>query len=404
MNETGSTLGSFSFVEATENEGLDIQAIFGHAETDNDTNLFDEPQETRAAPASPEPRSTTAESVVSTVADNVSQMAFQQQEAENTQKGLFDKPPVFSYGGVKEDIKDTSMTFEELRIAKSEDFPELSDGKKVSWTVEYGKTVKAIADPKGTTILSVKKEVEQSPDFLNNLKKSKDKNPSCLVKPKVISQSKGIALYKGIFSTVEEARASDKNICLIPAKDGRVYELRKTEMGEFLAPKDNIAEFSTVRAGFIPALPRIPRRLIQQSIAFFRYFIGEKESFEALLHVYWDRKAKSFVLDVPHQQVSTVYLDADLQTKALPGERYLHYADIHSHNRMEARFSQADDLDELATRIYIVIGHLDRYFPTVAARISCGGVFYPIALGEVAEPTRALPQLAPYPAEQQKRN
>ena len=48
------------------------------------------------------------------------------------------------------------MTFDELRIAKSEDFPELAEGKKVSWTVEYGKTVKPITDPKGTTIASVK--------------------------------------------------------------------------------------------------------------------------------------------------------------------------------------------------------------------------------------------------------
>ena len=61
-------------------------------------------------------------------------------------------PPVFHYGSTREDITDPSMTFEELRIAKSEDFPELAVGKKVSWTVEYGKTIKVIIDPKGTVI------------------------------------------------------------------------------------------------------------------------------------------------------------------------------------------------------------------------------------------------------------
>ena len=59
------------------------------------------------------------------------------------------------------------MTFEELRIDKAEDFPELAEGKKVSWTVEYGKTVKTITDPKGTTIRSIKAEIETSRGGVN---------------------------------------------------------------------------------------------------------------------------------------------------------------------------------------------------------------------------------------------
>ena len=83
-------------------------------------------------------------------------VAEQEAKAEQkTAKSLFEKAPVLAYGSAREDITDPGMTFEELRIAKSADFPELSEGKKVSWTVEYGKTVKAITDPKGTTIASV---------------------------------------------------------------------------------------------------------------------------------------------------------------------------------------------------------------------------------------------------------
>ena len=74
----------------------------------------------------------------------------------------------------------------------------------MSWTVEYGKTVKAITDPKGATIAAIKKEIELSKPFLDNLKKAKDKNPDCLVKPKVTAQSKGIAAYKGVFASLEE--------------------------------------------------------------------------------------------------------------------------------------------------------------------------------------------------------
>ena len=184
-----------------------------------------------------------------------------QQEKKNTQQGLLEKPPVFAYGSAKDPIKDASMTFEELRIAKADDFPELAEGKRVSWTVEYGKTVKTITDPKGTTIQSIKTEIETSQKFLTELTKAKDKNPDCLVKPKVTAQSKGIAAYKGVFSSMEEARASDKTICLIPAGDGKVYELRKSELGEFIVPKNNVMEFPQIRAGFTPALPLIPMSL-----------------------------------------------------------------------------------------------------------------------------------------------
>lgn len=396
----------FSFVDAAESEGLDINAIFGNTGVSSDINPFDTsqtasgqnasapapaPRQASAPDAAPAPAVTQAQALSSEAAGDPAsvdliQSAFQKQDEENTRKGLFEKCPVFSYGGTTEEIKDPAMTFEELRIAKSEDFPELADVKKVSWTVEYGKSVRTINDPKGTTIASVKEALERSKDFLNNLKKAKDKSPTCFVKPKITSQSKGIASYKGIFATVEEARASDKTICLIPSGSGKVFELRKTEMGEFLVPKSKITEFSDVRAGFTPALPLIPRGLMRQIIGFFRHFMDQSRELEALVHIYWDREEETFVAYVPHQQVFRSYLDADLRMDALPEERYLHYTDIHSHNSMEARFSQTDDRDELATRLYIVIGRLDRYFPDITARMSCGGVYWQIDPAEIIEP------------------
>ena len=128
------------------------------------------------------------------------------------------------------------MTFEELRIRKSDDFTDLEEGKRVSWSVEYCGIRKEVKDPKGTTIISMKEMIERSREFLDALKKTKDKNPCCYVKPKVEMKTKGnAATYKGKFGSLEEARASDKVICLIPSNDGRIYELRKMEQGEFIA-------------------------------------------------------------------------------------------------------------------------------------------------------------------------
>lgn len=293
---------------------------------------------------------------------------------------LFDKPPVFAYGSAKDPIADSSMTFEELRITKADDFPELSDGKKVSWSVEYGKVSKPISDPKGTTIASIKEEIEKSKTFLDGLKKAKekDRNPDCFVRPRVTAQSKGIAAYKGIFGSVEDAKASDKTICLIPAQDGKVYELRKTEMGSFIAPKSKVIEFEKVRAGFIPALPLIPRSLIEKIISFFRSFMANNIEYEALVHIYWDKEQEEYRVIVPKQRVSKSDIYADLRESILPPERYIHYADVHSHNSMAARFSVTDDRDETATRLYFVIGKLDRFYPGISARFSCGGTYQEI--------------------------
>lgn len=65
--------------------------------------------------------------------------------AEETKTGLLNKPPVFKYAGATEDITDLSQTFEAIRKAKAEDFPELEDGKRVSWKMDYCGVVKNVS-------------------------------------------------------------------------------------------------------------------------------------------------------------------------------------------------------------------------------------------------------------------
>lgn len=155
--------------------------------------------------------------------------ATEQTKPSKAEQSFEDKLPVYTYGGATEEISDTSKTFDELRIEKSADFPELEEGKRVSWTVEYSKIIKNVTDPKGTSISKMKSSIETSKEFLDSLKKAKDKNPVCKVKPRVTAQSKGTA-YKGVFTTLEEAEASGKAISIVPARDCKVYEIRNTEI------------------------------------------------------------------------------------------------------------------------------------------------------------------------------
>ena len=63
----------------------------------------------------------------------------------------------------------------------------------------------------------------------------------------------------------------------------------------------------------------------------------------------------------------------------------LHVMDIHSHNFMKAYFSTTDDADEKATRLYTVIGRLDKMLPDILTRISVGGKFEDIHPSEIFE-------------------
>ena len=311
-------------------------------------------------------------------------------EAEKARQSIYEKLPVFDFAGALEDIEDSSQTFDELRIAKAADFPELEDGKRVSWTVEYCKITKTIngeKEAKGMTIGKMKSDIETSKAFLDALKKSKDKSPVCKIKPRVTAQSKGNnASYKGVFTNMEAAAAANKVISIVPAKDGKVYEVRNTSMGKFTTPVIGCELLSDVQAGFSPAfgIPLIPMNLMIRIISFFRYYVLNGNDNEVLVNIYWDTKHREFLVDTPAQVVSKVSVDSS-ENPDYQSDRFIHYMDIHSHNSMKAYFSAIDDADEKATRLYTVIGRLDQYLPEVKTRISNGGKFLEIDPREVFE-------------------
>lgn len=302
-------------------------------------------------------------------------------------QNIFAKLPQFDYSGIQEDIEDTSITFEALRKAKADDFPELQDATKVSWRVQYGVVTQTITNVGKTTIAQTKTEIETSKRFIDGLKKAKkeeEKDPICKVTPVVSAQKKGkVSAYKGVFVDMDEAEKANKLISIVPASDGNVYEIRKTELGVFTTPTKGHKELSDIRAGFNPALPQISSNMLWGIIGFFRKHSDENDA-EVLINIYWDNEDETFIADCPEQTVSKVSVDA------VPGEkfqnsRYLHYMDIHSHNTMDAFFSAIDDRDEKATRLYGVIGRLDKFLPDMKVRICNGGNFLEIYPGEIFE-------------------
>ena len=112
----------------------------------------------------------------------------------------------------------------------------------------------------------------------------------------------------------------------------------------------------------------------------------ENEEYEALALIYWDKVEQKFFAHVPKQSVRREHIEADLRDCPYDDDsRYIRYADIHSHNSMDPFFSPEDNRDERGTGLYFVIGHLERFFPELKARISCEGSFVEIDPAEVID-------------------
>ena len=292
-------------------------------------------------------------------------------------EALAAKPAIFAYAKVKENIEDRDSTFEDLRQRYEADFPELSDPKTISWTVNYGKTTKSVSNPGSDKVYDIKTEIENSKAFKEALKKAKtdaDKNPECIVKLFKKAQTKGEALsgIKELCLTKAEAAQTNKPIVLLPSKDGRVYEQRRNEIGCFTAPAENVREFEDIRAEFKMALPKIPAHIFSKVMGFFKS-ISDELHYEVLVHILYDTQEKEYIIKVPKQRISHAAVNSEAD-EPYP-ERYIHVMDFHSHNTMPAVFSETDNNDEKETRLYAVAGRFDRTFPEITVRAGCAGKF-----------------------------
>ena len=184
------------------------------------------------------------------------------------------------------------------------------------------------------------------------------------------------ASYKGVCDSVEEAVASGKTIAFVPSDDGRVYEVRSNKIGVFITAAEKVSLMKKVRAGFIPALPKIPYSILSEILAFFKSYVTKDSEFEALAYIYWSFEDAKYYVHVPKQQVSKASVDSNLPE--LDEEKFVLVMEIHSHNTMVAKFSPTDDRDERATRLYTVVGRMDKLFPDITTRISVGGKYVEI--------------------------
>lgn len=156
--------------------------------------------------------------------------------------------------------------------------------------------------------------------------------------------------------------------------------MRKTPVGAFTAQAGNLPEFPDVVPGFQMSVPKIPMSLLLFIWDFFAG-ISEKYALEALAHILYDTKRNKYIVRIPKQKLTHTSVDSVMEEEY--PEHLIHVMDIHSHNTMPAEFSSIDDEDEKPTRLYAVMGRLDKILPDITVRASCGGKFIPIEPADV---------------------
>lgn len=159
------------------------------------------------------------------------------------------------------------------------------------------------------------------------------------------------------------------------AHDG-VYEIRSSPLGQFVA---RIESPLVLQEGFYPVVPRCPASLLADTVRTFK----ERPDTEAMVSVVHDTETGGFLLVWQGEKADAASVTYD----PLPeDERYVLYAEIHSHHRMAAFFSRTDDGSERPAGAYGVVGRVDRERPEAVFRYASVGSFYPLRAEQLFGP------------------
>jgi len=177
----------------------------------------------------------------------------------------------------------------------------------------------------------------------------------------------------------EGAAESDKPFKYLMGGKG-IYKVVNNKVGEFiikLPTTDTIPGLPDLAEGVSLKLPKIPYSEFYRTIAFFKEVISKKGNYEAMLQFYYDEANKSYIVFCPDQEIT----GTTVKFKRHPemDDNYTIVMDIHSHNSMGAFFSGVDNADEKETRLFGVIGELNREYPAFKFRISVSGVYKEIS-------------------------
>ena len=174
-------------------------------------------------------------------------------------------------------------------------------------------------------------------------------------------------LFDDRYFLVAVLKSSKKGYTIIPHEDLDIEVIDNEESyiekhlyGTYYLSKENdVIDFELDKT--------IPIELLLDIINLF----SEEPTKEKAAQIFWN--GKEYELYVPEQVVTESSVEFK-RNKQLEAEKDL-VMDIHSHACYPAFFSSIDNEDEKGTRLYMVIGNLDKDRHSIAARVGIKGIF-----------------------------
>lgn len=203
----------------------------------------------------------------------------------------------------------------------------------------------------------------------------------------------GIHTFSWSLSELLESGLQPFNI--VAGNDGRLYEIRHSDLGTIIVPVENLRRLEEIPKGFQFNLPKIPGNLLSEALTFFRDYCRNGIDLEVMVSFFYQPKTQEYVIDCPNQIVSKGRIEFD--ELSYGSEGFIEVLQLHSHNSMDAYFSEVDNHDEKRFLLYGVVGRLDHEHPVMKLRAGVNGYFYNLPLEYVFhEPN--LTRVAYYPS------
>lgn len=195
----------------------------------------------------------------------------------------------------------------------------------------------------------------------------------------VKGQKKGASALSGKPLTVlrepPAESAPERRLFHVLADDG-VYEARTTQVGTFAA---RVPSEVCARPGFDLSVPKPPAGLLAEIVEGFK----AAPRIERLANVVYSGEGYEVRWPEQHGNAEMVEAMGTLETD----ETFI-VVQLHSHGLLPAYFSKhADDVDEVRTGLYGVVGRCDEAVPEMVFRFSCGGLYGFTTAREIFEET-----------------
>lgn len=209
------------------------------------------------------------------------------------------------------------------------------------------------------------------------------------------------ALTTDYVKSLDEAKTSAKPIKYVLSSDGNVFEMRSTELGDFMVKTNTVIGVDKVEEGFSLNIPKIPFKLLLEAISFFRDVCDQFSNDEAMLQYWFNKETGEFFAKCLPQTTNKVHVTFLRDESLESNPNMILVMDIHSHNNMSAFFSGTDDASEQETRTYGVVGELDKEIPVCRFRYSVEGQFKEVTIDQLFEMPTMKFNIAGYETERE---